>query len=133
MYAAHLIRLTAVVLVATFFGACEGDPVVPPKPPVIDSAQVICEDDDGSDYPLVAEVSVRIADEDRDLVASSLRASLNGLLIGLRDDDGDEVYSFSPGGDWNPPLICKGEFTLLVWATDLAGNQVKETLVVDKS
>jgi len=125
-------HMLVVAMISSVFLACEDEPPPPPKPPQILSAEIACEEDSGSDYPLVGEVSVRISDEDRDLLQSSLRATLNGLLIGLRDDDGDEVYTFTPGSEWNPPMICKGEFTLLVWATDLAGNQAKETLVVAK-
>ncbi len=125
-------RAFVVGIVSAAFIACEDEPPPPPKPPQIVEAEIACGEDSSADYPLVEEVSVRITDEDGDLLQPSLRATINGLLIGLRDDDGDELYTFSPGSEWNPPMICKGEFTLLVWASDLAGNQAKETLVVAK-
>ena len=122
--------------IATFvlvLAACEKEEPPPPEPPEIPEATVSCGDADGQDYPLVEEIGVTIRDVDRDLVTSSVFVTANGLpLEEIADDDADDVFTWSPPTSWDPPMVCRGNFTIVAEATDATGLTTKQTIVVEK-
>ena len=107
---------------------------IPTYPPEIGAATVECGDVAGEDAPVLQTVGIEITDADRDLLTASIVASVNGLPIeGLADDDADDVYTWAPPTSWNPPIVCRGIFQIIVQVRDAEGHEVKATLEVDKS
>lgn len=125
-----LIPILALAFVAI---GCEEEEPPPETPPQIEGATITCADQDGQDYQVVQEVAVTITDPERDLVESSIEGFVNGLeMEGLEDPDADQAYTWSPPSAWNPPMICRGDFTILVRASDATGKSAEETLIVSK-
>lgn len=126
-------RVALVTVVALLAGACKKEEPPPPEPPEIPEATVTCADASGQDYQVVEEIGVTIRDVDRDLVTSSIFVTANGLkLEELADDDADDVFTWSPPTSWDPPMVCKGDITIVAEATDSEGLTTKQTIVVEK-
>lgn len=91
--------------------------------PEISDVQIKCGPAPSSSYvdqEVVAELSVKIEDADRDLVR--VTANINGYNISeLTDDDADLRYNWSPPNSLDP-MLCKGELTVRVEATDNEGH-----------
>ena len=112
---------------------CDEEEPPPQTPPQIEGAEITCADEDGEDYPIVQEVAITITDPERDLLQSSIEGFINGLAMeGLEDPDADQAYTWSPPSAWNPPMVCRGDFTILVRAADASGKRAEETLIVSK-
>lgn len=99
----------------------------PTYPPVIESPFVDCDSAAADQLQTVSRVGVTITDRDRDLLTGSIQASVNGLPIELRDDEGDNVFTWSPAEDADP-MVCEQTITLIVRASDAEGNQTRELL-----
>lgn len=118
------------VLLASFALAC-GDDEVPQSAPLITAPEVECEPGATGEFPQVALVSVEVSDVDRDLLSSSVTGYINGLKMeGLEDPDGDNRFAWTPPVEFTPPLVCNGEFTLVITASDAGNRTTTETLVV---
>lgn len=107
-----------------------GDEPQPTSPPQISAPALTCYDVEGQDYPLVDEVQVTITDPDGDLLSSSVWGTVNGLVMELSDDDADQVYTWRPPREWDPPMVCRGEYTIIVSARDLEGQESEQTFEV---
>lgn len=129
-----MIRLAAVALVVVCAATgCKKEEPPPTFPPEIPEARVTCGDVSGQDYPLVEEIGVTIRDPDRDLVIDSIFVTANGVILEeLADDDADDVFTWSPPTSWDPPMVCRGTFTIVAEATDAEGKYNKKTLTVEK-
>lgn len=127
-------KLSALIAVAALITlGCEEEEEPPPEPPVIGEVTIECDDVEGQDYALVTEVGVTITDPERDLVESSIEGYINGLeMEGLTDPDADETYTWTPPAAWDPPMICRGEFTVVVRAEDATNLVTEETRRVQK-
>lgn len=127
-------RLVAAAVAVTLLGfGCKKEEPPPPEPPVIPGATVSCTDASGQDFPVVEEIGVEISDVDRDLVTSSIFVTANGLkLEEIADDDADDVFTWSPPTSWDPPMVCRVNFTIIAEATDATGLTTKQTIVVEK-
>lgn len=122
---------TALVFALMMTGCKKEEP--PTYPPEIPEATVTCTDVSGQDYPLVEEIGVTIRDPDRDLVTDTIFVTANGLkLEEIADDDADDVFTWSPPNSWDPPMVCRGKFTIIAEATDAEGKYNKQTIVVEK-
>jgi hypothetical protein len=122
----------AAVAIALMSAGCkkEEEPTFPPEIP---EATVTCTDASGQDYPVVEEIGVTIRDPDRDLVTDSIFVTANGLKLDeIADDDADDVFTWSPPNSWDPPMVCRGTFTIIAQATDTEGQHTKQTLEVEK-
>ncbi len=118
------------IFVATLAFAC-GDDEVPQSPPFVSAPEVTCEAGATGEYPRVALVSVEVSDVDQDLLSSSVTGYINGLKMeGLEDPDGDNRFAWAPPVEFTPPLVCNGEFTLVISALDAGNRKTTETLVV---
>lgn len=115
------------------FTACKKEEPPPPVPPVIGDGVVTCADASGQDYQVVESVGVTVTDGDGDLLSSQLVATVNGLKMeGMADDDADDVFTWAPPTSWDPPLVCRGKFTIVIEARDASGLSAKATLEVEK-
>ena len=113
--------------------SCEEEEVPVPNPPAIDKATVTCKDDPDQDYKLVDKIGVEILDLDRDLVVDSFTASVNGVSIKLGDGAVvDDIFEWSPPSNWDPAMICRGDFRISVQATDATKLVTKKRFVVTK-
>ena len=121
------------LLILAGLGACKKEEPPPPKPPEILGATVTCADATGQDYQVVSEVGIEIVDPDRDLVASSLFATINGLrMTEIADADADDVFTWTPPASWDPPLVCRGDFTIVAEVVDATNIEVEQTFVIEK-
>jgi hypothetical protein len=112
-------------------GGCGDDE--PSSPPAITAAEITCTDRDGFDNQVVDEVLVSITDPERDLVAVSIGGALNSIpMDDFADPDGDGRFAWSPPGDFDPPIICEGNFVVFVEAADADGNIAEATFDVQK-
>lgn len=110
--------------------AC-GEDEVQTEPPTIVGAELQCIDDMDEDFQIVEKVLIEITDADRDLVPSSIMGTVNGLMMDeFTDPDADEKYEWVVSTALDPPVICEGEFTIIVEAADAEGNITRETLTV---
>lgn len=123
-------RLIWLALSAFLWTAC-GEDEVKTYPPVIVGAELVCGDDIDEDFQVVEKVLVEITDSDRDLVPTSIHGSINGLVMdAFVDPDADEKYEWIPSDGFDPPMICRGEFTVIIEASDIEGQITRETLVI---
>ena len=120
-----------IALVSMALSACEDDEK-PQSPPEIGDAKITCKDPRRvGEYPEFGEIAIAITDAERDLVPSTIKGTINGIVMtGFVDPDADERYSWSPAVETEPPMICKGEFTLIVEASDLGGRTSTKTITV---
>lgn len=126
-------RIVLIPLIFATLGACKKEEPPPPKPPEIRGATVDCADADGQDYQVVSEVGIEIVDPDRDLVAGSLFATINGVVMAeIADADADDVFTWTPPASWDPPMVCRGEFRIIAEVRDATGIEVEQTLLVQK-
>ena len=124
-------RLKILVAVLALFWVGCGEDEVKTEPPTIVGASLECEDDIDEDYQVVSKVLIEITDADRDLVATTIKGTVNGLMMEeFTDPDADERYEWIPSGAFDPPMVCRGEFTIIVEASDLEGQTSRETLVI---
>lgn len=123
--------LFALVVVGLVFSGCEEDPK-PENAPEIGAATITCKDPRRvGEYPEFGEIAIAITDVERDLVPSSIKGTINGIpMDGFADPDADEKFTWSPPAETEPPMICRGEFTLVVEAADLGGRISTKTLTV---
>lgn len=113
--------------------ACKKEEPPPPKPPEIRAATVECEDAQGQDFQVVREVGVEIVDSDRDLVTSTLFATINGVpMAEIADGDADDVFTWAPPTSWDPPMVCNGTFRVVAEIADATGLQTKQTFEIEK-
>lgn len=112
------------------FVACEDEK--PQSPPIIGEITVECgEPRRPGEYPEIAAFNVAISDPERDLVPSSIKGVVNGIpMTGFEDPDADEKFSWKPPVETEPPMACRGEFTLVVEAADLGGRLATKTATV---
>jgi hypothetical protein len=114
----------------TAFGCGDDEPSSPPS---ITAAEITCADRDGFENQVVDEVLVTISDPERDLLAVSIGGTLNSVPMDEFDDpDGDGRFGWSPPGDFDPPIICEGNFVVFVEAADADGNIAQATFDVQK-
>lgn len=150
-----LVGTLSLVFLGLSVGACGGEEEEPepepPKPPQFGSPSIECDNPEGDEFDkqVITKVSVRVFDEDRDLLTQegALCGTLDGLPIALRDDDADRVFTWNPAdqeednpcdgeiqiGETNR-MVCEGEkaFRLKVTARDKAGNTTRLDEVVTK-
>lgn len=126
-------RSMLVIVAACALLACKKEEPPPPDPPQVLGATVTCGDASGEDVQVVEEVGVEIVDPDRDLVTSSIFATVNGVpMKEIADDDADNVFTWRPPSSWDPPMACRGAFTIIAEVEDATDLHVKETIVVEK-
>ena len=83
------------------------------------------------DFQIVEKVLIEIVDADRDLVSTSIMGTVNGLMMDeFTDPDADQKYEWVVSTALDPPVICEGEFTIVVEAADAEGNLTRETLTI---
>ena len=127
-------RLASILLAGLALAGCKKEEPPPTFPPEVPGATVNCVETDGQDFPVVEEVGVEITDPVRDLLSDSIVVTVNGIKVDeIKDDDADDVYTWSPPTTWDPPMNCTGTFRIIVKAEDSEGHQVKQTIEVDKS
>lgn len=123
--------LLALGCMAAMATACEDD-AKPQSAPVIGDVTVTCgEPRRTGEYPEIAEFTVSISDPERDLVASSIKGTVNGIeMSGFADPDADEKFSWAPAPETEPPMACRGEFTVRIEAADLGGRVAEKVVTV---
>lgn len=123
--------LMGVFVLGFVFAGCEEEPK-PENPPEIGAASITCKEPRrGGEYPEFGEIAIAISDVERDLVPASIKGTINGIpMDGFADPDADEKFTWSPPAETEPPMICRGEFTLVVEAADLGGRISTKTLTV---
>lgn len=116
-----------VLLAGLASAACEEEK--PQSPPTIGEITVECgQPRRAGEYPEIASFTVAISDPERDLVASSIKGVVNGIpMTGFADPDADEKFSWTPPAETEPPMVCRGEFTIVVEAADLGGRSATKT------
>ena len=63
----------------------------------------------------------------------SFPGSVNGLVITLEDGDAiDDTFEWTPPSSWDPPMVCRGDFRVVIEARDATGLAINETRVVSK-
>jgi hypothetical protein len=120
----------ALLCLAAGLSSCgDDDPQVPPQ--VSDIAITCTEPQPGDfvDRRVVDELQARVTDDNRDLV--EVRGVINGIRVELDDNDADRVYTWSPGRSFDP-MICAGDFTVRIIATDLNEHTADITTTVEK-
>ncbi len=126
-------RTIQIVCSAALFATIGCGDEEPSSPPTITAAEINCADRAGFDNQVVDEVLVTITDPERDLVAVSIGGALNSIpMDGFEDPDGDTKFAWSPPGDFDPPIICEGNFVVFVEAADADGNVAQATFDVQK-
>lgn len=102
-------------------------------PPAVSSPAIACDAAPAgsfADGQVVREVSIKVSDADRDLVA--VKANLNGIELGqLTDDDGDSTFNWTPPSSLDP-IRCQGTFSLRVEALDAQDNMTVFEGTVEK-
>lgn len=127
-------RSVALTLALVSLAACKKEePPPPPKPPEVRAATVECDDAQGQDFQVVREVGVEIVDGDRDLVTSTLFATINGVRMEeIADGDADDVFTWAPPTSWDPPMVCNGTFRIVAEIADATGLQTRQTFDIEK-
>lgn len=122
-------KVSILIIILAVCMGCE-DEEKPKNPPEIGDARITCKEPRRQgEYPEVDEVTVLITDVERDLVPSTIKGTINGLAMkDFIDPDADERYSWSPAVESEPPMVCHGEFTMLIEAADLGGRMTTKTL-----
>ena len=123
-------RIVLICLLGCGILACEEEEK-PQSAPVISGPLVECGPGESGEFDRVVEVSVEVTDVDGDLLSGSVTGFINGLQMdNLADPNADNQFTWTPPVEFSPPLVCNGEFTLVIAAEDAGGRVTRETLRV---